>query len=178
MPEKPTVEQPTMDDLLAQLAEANRAAEAAREEAARANGEKMMARATLDALQAMEELKEAKRQLALGDEPDDLETEADMVESIRSTDAALRAQKKFLVELYLSPDDEGKGLFEIVQVNGAAIYQIERGAPVEVPESIYQALVASHLRVRPQRREDYSLVPITIKSGMRGPGDAQSAREN
>lgn len=160
--------EPTFEELKAQLAEANRAADAARDEAARANGERMMARATLEAIQATQGLLDAKRQLAAGD-ADDPETEAEMVSEIHRTDALLRAQRKFEVTLYLAPEDEGKNLQEVVQINGAMKFGILRGEPVEVPESIYQVLVASHLRVRPQRKSDNGLVPQTVKAGMQKP---------
>jgi hypothetical protein len=163
----PEPKPPTLEELQAQLTAANAAAEAARDEAARANGEKMMARATLDAVQATQDLLDAKRQLAAGND-DDQVTEHDMVSEIRQTNELLRAQRKFMVELYLRPEDEGKNLFEVVQINGANIFQIERGVPVEVPESIYQVLVASHLRVRPQRREDNRLVMPIERPGMFG----------
>ena len=167
-----TSAEPTLEQLKAQLAEANRVAEDARNEAARANGERMMARATLDAIQATQDLLSAKRELATGNS-DDVETEGEIISEIRLTDEILRAQKKFEITLYLSPEDEGENLYEIVQINGAMKFAILRGEPVEVPESIYQVMVSSHLRIRPQRAQDTHLVMQTVKAGMQKPASRE-----
>lgn len=166
MADKP---QPTIEELQAALAAANQAASAAREDAARANGERMMARATLDAIQATQDLLDAKRELALGNDDDDHETEAEIVSEIHRTNTLLRAQPKFTIEIPIAPDEEGKNPFSVAQINGALLYQIAHGELVEVPESVYQVLVASHVRVRPQRKQDYGLVPQRLKPGMQGP---------